>query len=193
MGGVHGPPRPGAHAPAVPTGFTEDGMRASHAWEETSDGSSTRTGCFSCLLFLRRRPRALEHNRGAHAEAVLGFSPPVSNGTKSSDFSFVAAGATQGLDQPATIVAVDGETLARSADRALIPGLQIEEDEDGEGGISGLGAASHGPESKEPTNDTDRSRRSDEQAFEIPEITLVVVPPPPSEKNTPSAGPRNAL
>ena len=165
-------------------------MRASHAWEQTSDGSSTCIGCFSCL-FLRRRPRALELNRGAHAEAVLGFSPPVSNGAKGSDISFVAVAATLVLDQPATIV--DGEPLTRSTDRALIPGLQIQEEEDGEGETSGPCAANHGPESKEPTNDTDRSRRSDEQGVEIPEVTLAVVPPPPHENNSPSTGPHNAL
>lgn len=194
-------------------------MRGSHAWEDISDGSSTRAGCFhfSCLSFLsRRKPPALQR-RGAHAEAALGFIPP-STGVKISETNEVAASATQGLDQPASA------PIPNQPKSDPIPGLQIEEEEDGEGETPGPGAASHAPESKDPPNDNVSSRisglrdsgysafskaslrdsgvskaslrdsgfskASEDEAFEIPEITLAVVGLPPSAHPVRSASHR---
>ena len=145
-----------------------------------------RAGCLSCFSFLgRRKLLAPEHaERGAHAEASLGFSPlPLPLETKH-EVAIEPPVFAAPPSYPPPIAKDLGSKAMSSPEKAkiAIPGLQMSDEEPGDSE-----GTEHGAPRAVLTGPRDSPAESDEENFEIPEITYHVVPPPRHTAPAPAA------
>ena len=181
---------PGAHALDATSDKqpAPEDLRGSHAWEVDVEQRPMRAGCLSCFSFLgRRKLLAPEHaERGAHAEASLGFSPlPLPLETKH-EVAIKPPVFAAPPSYPPPIAKDLGSKAMSSPEKAkiAIPGLQMSDEEPGDSE-----GTEHGAPRAVLTGPRDSPAESDEENFEIPEITYHVVPPRATQ---PQPQPRSA-